>query len=137
MKFEYSPVFGLKDSKEKLVKRPVLILELLSKDGSVLEVPAVVDSGADTTVVNIEYAKALGITLGGEQPILGIGKGKVSSRPGRLPFKIKNTNFMLDVPAWYVDSENVGILLGQEMFFETFMIKFEKKQDTFEIVKAK
>ncbi|KKT14841.1 MAG: hypothetical protein UV94_C0006G0005 [Parcubacteria group bacterium GW2011_GWC1_43_30] len=39
----------------------------------------------------------------------------------------------IEVPAWYVDSNNVDILLGQEAFFEMFKIKFEKDHDTFEV----
>jgi hypothetical protein len=109
------------------------MLELTAQGGRVLEVPAVVDSGADTTTVNMEYAKVLGIKLGEEGVILGIAPGKVKRRMGNLPFKIKNTNLKLDVPAWYVDSENVGILLGEEVFFDSFRIKFEKDHDTFEI----
>ncbi len=137
MKFAYLAVPGLKDSRGRMVKRPVLILELKAKDGSILEVPAIVDSGADTTTVNIEYAAALGIELGEKGLILGIGKGKVERRAGHLPFKIKQTDFELDVPAWYIDSENVGILLGQEAFFDSFRIKFEKDHDTFEIIPVK
>jgi predicted aspartyl protease len=133
MKFEYLAVAGLKDSRGKMVKRPVLMLELKAEDGSVLEVPALVDSGADTTTVNIQYAEALGIRLGEEGAILGIAPGKVKRRMGHLLFKIKHTDFELDVPAWYVDSENVGVLLGQEAFFDTFKIKFEKSRGVFEI----
>jgi hypothetical protein len=46
-----------------MVRRPVLMLELKAKEGSTLEVPAVIDSGADTTNVNMEYAEALRISL--------------------------------------------------------------------------
>ena len=137
MKFAHLTVSGLTDSRGKSVKRPVLIVELKAKDGSILEVPAVVDSGADTTTVNLQYADALGIKLGEEGTILGIGKGKVPRWMGHLPFRIKQTDFKLDVPAWYVDSENVGILLGQEVFFDMFRIKFEKDRDTFELIPVK
>ena len=137
MKFAYLAVPGLKDSRGRMVKRPVLILELMAKDGSILEVPAIVDSGADTTTVNIEYAEALGIELREKGLILGVGKGKIERYTGHLPFKIKQTDFELDVPAWYVDSENVGILLGQEYFFDSFRIKFEKDHNAFEIMPVK
>lgn len=39
----------------------------------------------------------------------------------------------ITVPAWYVDSDNVNILLGQEVFFELFKIKFEKDHNAFEL----
>ena len=137
MKFAYSEVLGLKDSRGKNVKRPVVMLELKALDGSILEVPAVIDSGADTTTINLQYADALGIKLGAEKQIIGIGSGKVSVRVGNLPFKIKHLGLELDVPAWYVDSENVHILLGQEVFFEMFKIKFEKDHDAFELTPSR
>jgi hypothetical protein len=43
----------------------------------------------------------------------------------------------VEVPAWFVDSENVNILLGQEVFFEMFKIKFEKDHDVFELTPVK
>lgn len=136
MKFSYLAT-PLRDSRGKIVKRSVLVLELKDRDGNILEVPAIVDSGADTTTVNMQYAEALSIKLGDEGEILGIGKGRVKRRMGNLPFKIKQTDIELDVPAWYVDSENVGILLGQEVFFDVFRIKFEKDHDTFELIPVK
>ncbi|MDE2018834.1 MAG: retropepsin-like domain-containing protein [Patescibacteria group bacterium] len=135
MKFSYLEVVGPKDTRGKSVKRPVLMIELKTQDGSVLEVPAVIDSGADTTAVNMEYAEPLGIKLNDAKEILGIGKGKVPTKIGNLPFKIKHTDIEIDVPAWYIDSENVGILLGQEVFFENFRISFEKNHNTFELTK--
>lgn len=128
---------GLKDSRGKIVKRPVIIIELIAKDGTILEVPALIDSGADTTTINKQYADALGIKLKEEKKILGVGHGKMPVRLGNLPFTIKNTDLKLDVPAWYIDSENVSILLGQEVFFDTFKIIFEKDINTFEIIKRK
>ena len=42
----------------------------------------------------------------------------------------------MEVPAWYVDTKHVNILLGQEIFFDSFKIKFEKDHDMFELVRA-
>ena len=67
---------------------------------------------------------------------MGIGKGKVPSFPGVISFSVKPFNETLKVPVWFVESENVDILLGQEVFFETYRIKFEKDHDTFEITKS-
>ena len=140
MKFKYSSVFAtngtlLLDSRGKMVKRPILTLELAGKQGDKLEVIGIIDSGADTTTLNIQYADFLGVVLDKTKPqeIMGIGRGKVPMYRGTFAFKIKDFTEKIEVPAWYVDSENVNILLGQEFFFEAFRIKFEKDHDTFEV----
>ncbi len=137
MKFSYLEVAGLKDTRGRAVKRPVIMIELKTRDGAILEVPAVVDSGADTSVVNMEYAEPLGIEFSQSKEILGIGKGKVPVKIGNLPFRIKHTAMEMNLPAWYVDSENVGILLGQEVFFDNFRINFQKDHNVFEITESK
>ena len=143
MKFRYtiasSPQGTLFDSRGKMVKRPVLSLLLKGKLGEEFEALAVIDSGADTTTLNIQYAEALGISLDKEakKDIIGVGSGRVPVHTGIFPFKIKEMGIDLEVPAWFVDSENVNILLGQEVFFDMFKIRFEKDHDAFELVEVK
>ncbi|PIR88008.1 MAG: hypothetical protein COU10_01545 [Candidatus Harrisonbacteria bacterium CG10_big_fil_rev_8_21_14_0_10_45_28] len=134
MKFAYLPAVGVYDTRGKQVSRPVLVIEVTGKDDAIFEIPALVDSGADTTVANIEYAKQLGIELGEEREIRGVGPGKVKARVGELAFRIKQTDISIRVPAWFVDSENVTVLIGQEVFFDKFRVKFEKDHGIFEIV---
>lgn len=143
MKFKYS-VAGTRsgtitDSRGRMVKRPILWLVLTGKDGEKIDVPAVIDSGADTTTLNIQYAKFLGLDLDTtkQRDIMGVGKGHVPVFPGIFSFKIKEMDNELSIPAWYVDSDNVNILLGQEAFFDAFRIKFEKDHDTFELTPFK
>ena len=140
MKFQYSvPAIAdgspLLDSRGKMVKRPILELELINKKLEKIQVLGIIDSGADTTTLNIQYADFLGVKLDRTRPkeIIGVGSGKVSVYQSVFPFEIKEMGIKLEVPAWYVDSQNVDILLGEEVFFETFRIKFEKDHDTFEI----
>jgi hypothetical protein len=143
MKFKYSVASTksgtLTDSSGRIVKRPVLWLVLTGKNGEKIDVPAVIDSGADTTTLNIQYADFLGIKLDNDKQrnIIGIGKGNVPVYQGIFSFKIKEMGNELEVPAWYVDSDNVNILLGQEVFFDMFKIKFEKDHDTFELTPSK
>jgi hypothetical protein len=143
MKFKYSIASTksgtLTDSSGRIVKRPVLWLVLTGKNGDKIDVPAVIDSGADTTTLNIQYADFLGIKLDTDKQrnIMGIGKGNVPVYQSNFSFKIKEMGNELEVPAWYVDSDNVNILLGQEAFFDAFKIKFEKDHDTFELTSSK
>ena len=144
MKFQYTVASDgkggpLLDSRCKWVKRPIIRLELKDKDGNHFEAPAVIDSGADTTTLNIQYADLLGIALDKKNPhkIMGVGSGEVEVFQGVFPFVIKDMGIKLEVPAWYVDSNHVNILLGQEVFFDSFRIKFEKDHDTFEVSPCK
>jgi hypothetical protein len=100
---------------------------------------ALIDSGADTATINIEYARFLGIDLSKSKirNIAGIGQGVIPVYEGIFPFKIKEMDVDIKVPAWFVDSQNVNILLGQEVFFNKFKIKFEKDHDIFELVEVK
>lgn len=139
MKFKYSVAAGLLDTRGKMVKRPILELEIKNPHGRTVVVPAVIDSGADTTTLNRQYADFLGVDLSRakEREIIGIGENKVPTHVSSFRFKIRQLDIEMEVPAWYVDSKHVNVLLGQEVFFEMFKIKFEKDHDMFEVTKSK
>ena len=136
MKFQYWTTSGVLDTRGRIVKRPMLELEFVGKGGSKTNAIGLIDSGADTTMLNIQYADFLGVKLDEKNTrnILGVGNGTVLVYVSTFRFKIKQIEDKeIEVPAWYVDSNNVDILLGQETFFEMFKIKFEKDHDTFEV----
>lgn len=126
---------GVSDSRGKIVKRPMLELELVGAGGNKISALGLIDSGADTTMLHIQYATVLGIVLDPTKTkdVIGVGRGRVKVYTAPVRLKIKHLEKELEVPAWFVDSENVNILLGQEVFFDTFRIKFEKGHDTFEV----
>ena len=139
MKFDYTATTTI-DTRGKMVKRPMLELELLDKKGNfVLNALALIDSGADTTMVNIQYASPLGIDLTNAPTtdVMGVADGVVLTRTATIQFRIKQTGDIIEIPANYVDSNNVNILLGEEIFFDKYKIKFEKDHGTFEITKTK
>lgn len=137
-----SDVFGtpVTDSRGRMVKRPIVELGLLDQSGSkVIDGLGLIDSGADTTMLNIQYAQALGIDLKGarERNVRGVGPGQVSTKVSSVRFRLTKLQEEIEVPVWFVDSDNVDILLGREVFFETYRIKFEIDHDTFEITKPR
>src|SRR5258708_7363956 len=117
MKFKYSgvstPKGPLLHKSGKMVKRPLLAINLTLQGGQEHEVNALLDSGADTTMVNIQYASHLGVTLdmSKPRPINGVQPGSVDVYDGSFTFQIKTTGEIATVPAWYVDSPNVDILI--------------------------
>jgi|SRR3989344_7056915 len=139
MKFNYLTASGVTDSRGKNVKRPLLEIELIGAGGKRLDVLGLIDSGADTTTMNMQYAHFLGIDLtkARQREIVGIGNGRVKVLLCNLKVNIKQIDEEIEIPVWLVDSENVNILLGQEVFFDTFKIKFEKENGIFEVVKSK
>ena len=89
-------------------------------------------------MLNIQYAAILEIDLSGakKKAVRGIGSGQVPTIESKVKFKLTKLNQDIEVPVWFVDSENVDILLGREVFFEEYRIKFEIDHDAFEIAKA-
>ena len=85
-----------------------------------------IDSGADTTMMNIEYAKALGIDLekADKKEFLGIGDTCVTTYVSSVVMKVRHFEIPITTPVAFTDSSSVDVLLGQEDFFECFRIKF-------------
>ena len=137
MKFKYTSSTAL-DTKGRFTKRPLLQLELTTKEGRKIYPLALVDSGADQTLVNIQYADILGIDLRAakNRPVGGIDPGANLTKVAAFPIKPAQMNEEIIVPACFIDSPNVDILIGQEGFFDTYRVKFEKDHDVFEIAKS-
>ncbi len=51
----------------------------------------------------------------------------------KIKIKTDGITEQVEIPVCFVDSPTVGLLLGQEGFFDHHRIKFEKDHDTFEI----
>jgi hypothetical protein len=137
MKFQYTEDPSTIDYRGRVVKRPVITLELRAKDGSPIEVEALIDSGADITTVHIDYANFLDVELGERCDTTGISEDIAPGYLGKFPFTIKDMGLYIEVVATYVDSENVPILLGREGFFDAFRIVFEQAEDSFELIEQK
>ena len=133
MKYQYTATTS-NNTKGKLTKRPIVELEIIGKNDT-LNALGLIDSGADTTMMNIEYAKVLGIDLENAQKkeFLGIGSARVTTYISSVTMKVKHFDTPITTPVAFTDSSSVDVLLGQEAFFECFRIKFEKDHDTFEL----
>jgi len=122
-----------------LRKAPFIPVFITNKFGRTMEVVALLDSGADNTVVPKDLAEVLGLKeMDIDAETGGIG-GKVKVRKSRLRFRIKNEreSYAMDVPVLVLQDKNsdVPLLLGRHGFFEEFHITF--KQDEEKIVLKK
>lgn len=134
MKFDYTSCAI--DYRGRVIKRPMVELEIFGPKGSHKEL-ALLDSGADYTLLNIEIAKLLHIDLSKarKQEISGVtGKQDVFFTSVDIKAEYCNT---INIPVGFIDSPHVGALLGQEGFFDRHKIKFEKDHNAFEVIPAK
>ncbi len=132
MKFDYTsflpPLPSLKFS-----KRPLIPIEVFYNSEKIRAV-GLIDSGADYTLLNIEYAQALKINLGTalKFPMRGIAGSSEALLMPEVDIEIKDVG-RVTIPIAFIDSPNVGALLGQQGFFDSFKVTFEKYNNTFEI----
>lgn len=136
MKYKYSGDFS--SSGKKMIKRPVVEVELYNGDKSIKGL-ALIDSGADKSLFNIEYAKEIGIELAGarKENFIGIGGREITCHIVEIEIKIEHIDKRCRIEVGFIESETVSMLLGQEGFFDQHRIKFEKDHDAFEIISAK
>ncbi|MDP1688728.1 MAG: hypothetical protein Q8L47_01180 [bacterium] len=135
MKYQYISYLP-EDITGKFIRRPMVVVDIFGPKGKHREL-ALIDSGADRTLINIEIASVLGIDLSrakrgvvtgvtGQQEIFVID---VELQPEQLS-KIK-------ISVSFIKSDFVGVLLGEDGFFDTHKIKFEKDHNAFEITSVK
>ena len=128
MKYKYTS-FYTPEKTLKWVKRPMVEIEVFGPNES-KSFDALVDSGADTSLFNI-----LGIDLEKAKPkrFEGIAGGADVFLIQGVRIKLSYMNDIISIPVGFINSNSVGLLLGEEGFFDRYRIKFEKDHDSFEI----
>jgi hypothetical protein len=94
-----------------------------------------VDSGAGATLINDEYADALGIDLkaGRAVPIMGIEANPVTAYGHRLTIKLDDELPAFSPLCYFVPNLPTSVLLGEEGIVDHFTIAFQKDRNMFEI----
>lgn len=137
MKYRYTSFFP-SDRTFKWVKRPIIQIEVFGPRDSKTFV-ALVDSGADNCLFNAEVADVLGIDLSDakRRNLTGITGTMEGYYLDEIKIKVDGMDKPVEIPVCFIKSPTVGLLLGQEGFFDRYRIKFEKDHDTFEIIPTK
>lgn len=108
----------------------------LSKDSKsdVFTFLGLIDSGCQLTNVNSDIAKLLGINLSDCKTINVMGvTGSCLGYLSTLTMELKDLGGKFEAPVIFLDNLPNPILLGQNNFFDKFDIKFEKRNNTFEL----
>jgi predicted aspartyl protease len=127
--------------KYKKVKRPndveiksPSIPVTLSGTGGKYQFIALLDSGADISVIPKDVADLLGLDLTGEkEETRGIG-GKVPAVQSKLTIELgkPHEGYTYDLPVKVIldgADEEIPILLGRAGFFDKFIITFNQKEE--------
>lgn len=137
MKYKYTAFFPPKGI-SKWVKRPMIEAEVFGPQGS-QKFNALIDSGADTSLFNIQVAELLGFDLANAKKanFTGIIGATSCYFFENVEIKLEGQEKLINLPVGFIDSDTVGLLLGQEGFFDKNRIKFEKDHDSFEVTPVK
>lgn len=137
MKYEYTKSFDRGDPSAPLIRTPRVDLELFGPKSSIKVPYVLVDSGADYSLFNIEYAKEIGINLAKcpKKNFTGIGSQN-SAFIAEVAIQVQHLD-RIRIPVGFIDSSFVSALLGQVGFFDAYRIKFERDHDVFELTPVK
>lgn len=132
MKFPYIK-FPSSDPKRKWISRPYVPIKIIGQKG-VWEGYGLIDSGADKSLLNTEIAEEIGFNLDENklEKFSGIEGGNLEAKIAKIRLQIAGFE-EIKIVAGFVNSPTVGVILGQEGFFDEFRIKFERDDGTFEI----
>jgi hypothetical protein len=138
MRFQYSKVkTGEKTHPVSFV--PLINVKIGNGSKSVVT-RSLIDSGADINLINAQFAKLLGLDYktGVKVPLKGIVNQKIEAFVHEVDFEIPRlTTESIKMKFGFIDSSTVGVLLGQEGFFDNFRVAFEKHYNFFEIELSK
>jgi hypothetical protein len=137
MKYRYTSFFP-PEKTLKWVKRPLIKTEIFGpKESRTFD--ALIDSGADCSLFNVEIAELLEIDLSRakQRKFTGISGTLTGYYLPEVEIKVDGMERSIKIPVCFVQSPTVGLLLGEEGFFDSYRIKFEKDHDTFEITSVK
>lgn len=136
MKFSYTKIPS-RDPRKPWFGRPIISVILSHVESTT--VAALVDSGADRSLFDIEVGKDIGLNVesGEVEYFGGIGESRVEAFVHKVQLRVVDIEKTIEIPVGFTKNLGVSGILGQEGFFDAFRIKFKKDHDTFEITPAK
>ena len=117
--------------KDTMVKTPTIPIELSGKASISLDVMALLDSGADLSVIPEGIAKVLNLDLSGKiEKANGIG-GSVNVINTKMTARVKQKreSYQFIIPVQVIlGKDKIPPLLGRKGFFDKFEITFLDRQ---------
>lgn len=116
---------------------PLIRPTLRGPSGLLLEVWALVDSGAEHSVLSLEVADALRIDAEAGASVTLVGIGGVEVRGFLLPVSLQLGRHRWTAPVIFSPAVAARGVLGQAGFFAFFTVTFRHKQRELEIRRAR
>ena len=137
MKFPYIKLPS-QDARLKWTARPYIEIKLTGPKGTRFGY-ALIDSGADRSLFNIQIAERIGLDLtdAPEEYFGGIEGGNQKAKLHKIKLQIVGMSEEIEILAGFIDSSGVAAILGQDGFFDSYRIKFEKDHNVVEITLVK
>jgi predicted aspartyl protease len=113
---------------------PVIPLTVLNEKLQKFDLTALIDSGATTSVFNVDLAEQLNLKIEqGKEIFLGGVGGRIKGYIHELKTEVSGKTFKL--PVVFSREYKVSFnLLGRDAFFPNFRITFDEKVKTVELV---
>jgi hypothetical protein len=114
---------------------PLITVKVFNEDKSKLLCCALVDSGAEKSLFHIEVAGELGLNLRNmeEEVFSGVEGGRLTAKMAQVPIQIVGEDCAISIPMGFVDNLGFFGILGQEGFFDSYIISFNRKKLEFEL----
>jgi len=112
-------------------KTPTIPVTFIGPEDSI-DIMAILDSGADISVLPMEVGEQLGLDLAkNRSPCSGIG-GEVDTAENHVRVRISqgHENYTFEIPVKVVldPKASIPVLIGRDGFFEKFEITFDEKR---------
>jgi hypothetical protein len=135
MKYHYRA--AVPEQAGPLLYRPIVEIEIVGPKGRLREL-ALIDSGADRSMLNKDIADIVGIDLTKATARRAIGiTGATTVYLTEVELKLGGARGKMNIPVGFIDSPYVSVLLGQHGFFDLHRITFEKHHHVFRITPVK
>jgi Aspartyl protease len=132
MKFRYKKIPSDVDPKGYTL-HPVIQVSLRYKSNS-FDLRALIDSGAADCIFHRSIGEALGIDVesGTAKDYTGIARQSVVGYVHEIGLRVQGMSEWVKIQAAFIDAQVIP-LLGEEGFFDSFQVVFERYRGRFEV----
>lgn len=121
----------LPGKKGALIKTPSIPITFGSSSSLKLSEIALVDSGADCSIIPFGLAEVLNLDLSGDKSVSwGLSGEPIECIETKVKLNFGNSqeNYSFEIPVLVSPNDNCPVILGRKGFFERFKISFTARQ---------
>ena len=124
----------LPDTYTNKIKKPVVRLSLKGNTPTSVNVIALLDSGADVSVIPKGLADFLNLKLHDKDEAKGIG-GKIVIWNSEVEIRVSNghENYNFKIPIQVSEDDSVPIIMGRKGFFDKFRVIIDESSERVEL----